>query len=562
MAVRRTNIPSQPPNNPFTALLELSSSLTRTTTGGFYAEALNCIFSATGLHAGVVHEVTPSGLELAAEESLPPAMRAHIGSISSAAPAWFVAQNVAKRRRMIVEEDTTTMFGTRVSAAVLRSSGWTAIASAPMMIGRDVLGVISIGAPSVEYLSPQRIAVLETVTNVMALFIAKTKAATEETPAIEGPNSLSDVDEKLTRLATLGALALGCADDLRTVSSQLTSFINHQEKWIEQLRARHPGAVAVIRELEPLQEEAASALMVARMSSGRLLAAIDENAAETIDVASVVYEVVGHVEPAARSRNVDVLVAVQPGSDPLVRGKRSEIRQLVLGLVLDGIDACGREDKPDNPAAPAAQMQMASITVTRDKSKVTVVVEHSGKGSSTEHRQTPRLRSTRSKDSLGLLLGRNIVASHSGTLEITRSDLGGALVRVVLPAATPPPSSKRSKGGPASSKRSRADMATLEQHPTTKRDGWTAKPNLLVGNQPVAIRAPAPITLAHDASPLSEADMMASTERGSALAASLIPPTPRRKGGAVHNDSGVPSVSAPPSTRRRSQAGPPSKRRG
>lgn len=561
MAVRRTNIPSQPPNNPFTALLELSSSLTRTTTGGFYAEALNCIFAATGLHAGVVHEVTSSGLELAAEEGLPPAVRAHIGSISSAAPAWFVAQNVAKRRRMIVEEDSTTMFGPRVSAAVLRSSGWTAIASAPMMIGRDVMGVISIAAPSVEYLSPQRIAVLETVTNVMALFIAKAKAAAEETPAIEGPNSLSDVDEKLTRLATLGALALGFADDLRTVSSQLTSFIKQQEKWIEQLRARHPGAAPVIRELEPLQEEAASALMVARMSSGRLLAAIDENAAETIDVASVVYEVVGHVEPASRSRNVDVLVAVQPGSEPVVRGKRSEIRQLVLGLVLDGIDACGREDKPDNPAAPV-QMQMVSITVTRDKSKVTVVVEHSGKGSSTEHRQTPRLRSTRSKDSLGLLLGRNIVASHSGTLEITRSDLGGALVRVVLPAATPPPSSKRSKGGPASSKRSRAEMTLLEQQPTTKRDGWTAKPNILMGGQPVAIRAPAPISIAADTLPLSEADMMASTERGSALAASLIPPTPRRKGGSVHNESGVPSVPAPPSTRRRSQAGPASKRRG
>lgn len=563
MAVRRPNVPSQPPNNPVAALLELSSSLTRSTTGGFFSEALNCIFTATGLHAGVVHEVTSSGLELAAEEGLPPAVRNHIGSISSAAPLWFVAQNAAKRRRTIVEEDAATMFGARASAAVIRSSGWNAIASAPMVIGRDVFGVISIAAPAAEFLSPQRLAVLETVANVMALFVAQNKASSDDGAAIESPTSLTDVDEKLTRLATLGALALGFADDLRTVSSQLALFIKHQEKWLEQLRIRHPGAAPVVRELEPLHEEAASALMLARMSSGRLLAAIDENAAETIDVASVVYEVVGHVEPAARSRNVDVLVAVQPGSEPLVRGKRSEIRQLVLGLVLDGIDACGYEDKPDNLAAPAPQMQIVSITVTREKSKVTLVVEHSGKGSTTEHRLTPRLRSTRSRETLGLLLGRNIVASHAGSIEIMRSDLGGALVRVVLPAATPPPSSKRSKGGPASSKRSRAEMAILEQQPTTKRDGWTAKPNALVGAQPVAIRAPAPVALAVETSPLSEADMMASTERGSALAASLIPPTPRRKGAAIiSNESGVPSVPAPPSTRRRSQAGPPSKRRG
>lgn len=563
MAVRRTNIPSQPSTDPLNALLDLSEALTRSKTGGVFSEALACVLSGTGLRAGVVHEASATGLDLVAEEGLPAAMREQVGSISSAAQPWFVAQTAVKRRRLIVEEDGVSMFGARVPAAVLRSSGWNALACAPLVIGRDVLGTLTVTAPSPEFLTPARLTMLETVANVVALFLAREKALSDDALHAEGQPSLTEVDEKLTRLATLGALAVGFADDLRTVSTQLTSFIKNQEKWLAQLRHRHPGAAPVIRELEPMQEEAASALMLARMSGGRLLAALDETAAEPIDVASVVQEVVGHVEPIARSRNVDVLVAVQPGSDPLVKGRRSEIRQVALGLVSDGIDACGYEDKHEFPAVPAAQMQIVSVTVTREKTKIVLVCEHSGKSASTEHRNTTTLRSPRSRDRLGLLLARNIVAGHGGTIEVTRSELGGTLVRVVFPAATPPPSSRRAKGGPASSKRSRPTIAEFEAQPTTKRDGWTAKPNHLFGGQPLAIRAPSPAKLASDESPLSEVDMLASTERGATLAASMNPSGRPRTQVVISDSTSPASTSVPPSSsRKRGQSGPPSKRRG
>jgi len=561
MAVRRSSNPPQPSNNPLTALLGLSGSLTRSSTGGVFSEALTSLLTGTGLQCGVVHEMTSTGLELVAEEGVPTALRSHIGSISLGAPPWFVVQQAVKRRRLIVEEDAVTMIGARVPEAVLRSTGWLAVASAPMAIGRDVLGAITIAGPGVEYLSPTRLATLETVANMVALFLAQQRAAADAPVVADGPNALSEIEEKITRLATLGALALGFADDLRAISSQLDSFIKNQEKWLEQLRIKHPGAAPVIRDLEPLQEEAASALMLARMSGGRLLAALDENALESVDLGSVVYDVVGHAEPGARAKNVDVLVSVQPSSDPLVRGKRSEIRQLVVGLVNDAIEACGREDKLDHPTAPPPQVQMLSVSVNRDKAKLYLVVEHSGKGTATEHRLTSRIRSSRPKDPLGLFLARNIVTLLNGTIEVTRSELGGSLVTVTLPAAVPPPSSKRTKGGPASSKRSRS-IGAAEASPMTKRDGWTAKPAIITGAQAAPIRTPAPTVT--DTGPFSESDMLASTERGSALAAS-VPASPRGQRGVViteANDSGVPSAPAPPSTRRRSQSGPASKRRG
>jgi signal transduction histidine kinase len=560
MAVRRTNNPPpQPSSNPLTALLGLSGLLTRSSTGGVFSEALTSLLTGTGLHCGVVHEMTSTGLELVAEEGLPQGLRAHIGSISLSAPPWFVVQQAVKRRRLIVEEDALTMIGSRVPEAILRSTGWLAVASAPMALGRDVLGAITIAGPGIEYLSPTRLAMLETVANVVALFLAHQRASAEAPAAADGPNSLSEIEEKLTRLATLGSLALGFADDLRAISSQLDVFIKNQEKWLQQLRVKHPGAAPVIRDLEPLQEEAASALMLARMSGGRLLAALDETALESVDLGSVVYDVVGHAEPGARAKNVDVLVSVQAGSDPIVRGKRSEIRQLVVGLVNDAVEACGREDKPDYPTAPPPQVQMLSVSVNREKNKIHLVVEHSGKGTATEHRQTSRLRSSRPKDPLGLFLGRNIVALLNGTIEVTRSDLGGALVTVTLPAAVPPPSSKRNKGGPASSKRARS-IAAAEASPMTKRDGWTAKPGVITGAQAVPIRTPAPTVT----DPFSESDMLASTERGSALAGA-VPASPRGQRGVViteADDSAAPSVPVPPSTRRRSQSGPTSKRRG
>ncbi len=565
MAVRRTHNPSQSANPSLTALLDLSGLLTRSTPGGVFSEALACVLAGTGLHAGVVHEMTPSGLELAAEEGLPAALRAQIGALSTTESPWFVVQNAIKRRRLIVEEDAVSLFGSRVSESVRRAARWNAVAAAPIMFGRDAFGAISLAAPSGELFTQPRLEMLETVANMLALHLAQVKTAAEEAAVPEGPGSLTEVDEKLTRLATYGALAQGFADDLRAVSSQLSTFLKQQEKWLEQLRRKHPGAAPVIRELEPLQEEAASALMLVRSSGGRLLAALDENAMEVLDVSSVVQDVVGHAEPVARSRSVDVIVALQPNSEPLVRGRKSEIRQMISGLVSDGIEACGREDKLDGLAIPAPQMQIVSVTLTREKTKLVLVVEHSGKGASTEHRQTARVRPSRPKEALGLLLARNIVAAHAGTLEVMRSELGGALVRVVLPAATPPPSSKRNKGGPASSKRARQNAATLDAFPATARDGWTAKPNALPGGQPLNIRAPAPKRISPEDSPNSEVDTLASTERGAALAASAMPPSPRGHQDVViteGTDSGAPSIASPPTSRRRSQSGQPTKRRG
>ncbi|HRI71589.1 MAG TPA: GAF domain-containing protein [Polyangium sp.] len=567
MAARRTNIPSQPANSPLGALLGLSGTLTRSMTGGVFSDALACVLAGTGLQAGIVHQVTAAGLELAAEEGLPSALRPHLGTIPASDAQWFVAQHAVKRRRLIVEDDLAAMFDGRVPATALRSTGWNTIASAPIVFGREVLGVVTVAAPSSELLTSPRIAVLETVANMMALFLAQQSSVSDNAPITEGAASVSEIDEKLTHLATVGTLASSFADDLRAVSAQLASFVKLQEKWLAQLRLRHPAVAPVLRDLEPMQEEAASALMLVRMSGGRLLSALEENRSEVIDAASIVYDVVGHLEPVARARNVDVLVAVQPNSEPLIRGKRSEIRQLVLGLVSDGIEVCGREDKPESPAMPAPQMQLVSITVAREKNNISLVVEHSGRpssSSSTEHRSTvsSKIRSSRPKEMLGLVLGRNIVALHVGSLEVTRSDLGGALVRVVLPAATPPPSSKRSKGGPASSKRSRGGAAaTAEPSPMTMRDGWTAKPQAIRGEQGAPIRAPAPKRA--DESPLSDVEMVASTERGPDAVGRAVPPAQSKQGAVVikeMNDRGVPSNPAPPSTRRR-PSGPSSKRR-
>ncbi|MBK9265073.1 MAG: HAMP domain-containing histidine kinase [Polyangiaceae bacterium] len=564
MAARRTTAESQPSHPALSALLSLSGSLTRTKPGGVFAEALTCVFEGTKLHAGMVHEATPSGLELVAEEGLPAALRPHVGSFPAAVAPWFVIQEAAKRRRLTVDDDAASILAARVSPSVLRSAGWNAVAAAPIVIGRDVVGVISLAASSAELFTSQVLTVLETAANMLALFLAREKALAGEVPRTERPASVTDVDEKLMRLATLGALAAGFVDDLRAVSSQLASYSSHQEKWLEQLRMRHPSAAAVLRELESAQEEAANTLMLARTSGGRLLAALEETAPELVDVGSVVHDAVGLVESAARARNVDILVAIQPGAESLVRCKRSHLWQLVHGLLADGIDACGRADKPGKPTIQAPRMQIVSVSVAREKNKIVVTIEHSGKAATTEHRRATSIHPLLAREPLGLMLARNIAASHGGTLEAARSDLGGMLVRVTLPASASPPSSKRARSGPTSSKRARMNAPTLDAMPAVQLPDTL--PGSVSGGSLRPSRARAQTLPAFDEPPpVSEVDMYASTERVP-LAYSAAAPA-RAPASIIStnvNDSPKITVVVPPSTRKRSNSGqgPASKGKG
>ncbi|MDI1475517.1 ATP-binding protein [Polyangium sp. y55x31] len=501
MAARRT-IATTRPSPSLQALLGLSGLLARGKAGGLLSEALALVLEGVGAQRGAAYEATGDGLELVADVGLLSTLRAYISTFSSSEVPWFPAQTAAKKRRVITETDAAAALAGRIDPELVNSAGWGTILAAPIMIGRDVLGALLVAAPSPEMLSPEATFVLETAANMLALSMAHEKARdravalAEEAKPRAGTLERRGADAKLARLAILGSLAAGFADEMRWPLSSLGTQLEEQEKLIGHLRVRFPGVASALDDLARIQDEATTALKFARTAGTRLLSALEESNAEPVDLEDLAHEAAALVEPTARARSVDLLVTAVHGSSPVVVGKRSDLGQLLLALLTNGVDACAAAAEANKKAGEEPQKPLVCVTLTRDKDQVVMRVEDSGPGIPPDVRARifdPFFTTKRESLGIGLTLARQVAVAHGGTLELDRSDLGGALLRVVLPAAPAGVSLARNQPPPPS-RRKPLMPSSPPEGPSTARDGWTSAPKAIeqkTSRRPV--RAPLPV---------------------------------------------------------------------
>ncbi|HVK70073.1 MAG TPA: ATP-binding protein [Polyangium sp.] len=536
MAARRTTATTRPSPS-LQALLGLSGLLARGKTGGLLSEALALVLEGVGAQRGAAYEATEDGLELKADVGLPATLRAYIGTFPSAEVPWFPAQTAAKKRRVTTEMDAATALAGRIDRELVNSAGWGTILAAPILIGRDVLGALVVATPSAEMLSPEAPFVLETAANMLALSMAHEKAQgrdAEEVKPAAGTHERRGADAKLARLAILGSLAAGFADEMRWPLSSLGTQLEEQEKLIDHLRVRFPGVASALDDLARIQDEATMALKFARTAGTRLLSALEDSSATPVDLEDLAHEAAALVEPTARARNVDLLVTAVHGSSPVVVGKRSDLGQLLLALLTNGVEACAVAAEAGTKAGQEPQKPLVCVTVTRDKEQVTVRVEDAGPGIPPDVRaRIFEAFFTTKKESLGLglTLARQIAVAHGGTLELARSDLGGALLEVVLPAAPAGVSVARNHPPPPSRRKPLGSSSSLPAGPSTARDGWTSAPRAIeqkTSRKPV--RAPLPVGNALVVA--ADTDVCAPTQR--------VPRTP--SGGYAAQTPKVPAV--------------------
>lgn len=224
------------------------------------------------------------------------------------------------------------------------------------------------------------------------------------------------------RVSAMGELAASLAHEL---NQPLTAILNNAEVALLQLEASSPN-LAGLREIlaDIVADDKRATEVIHRV---RTLVRKGDLAYAPLDINDVVAEVAGLVRNDVVLRNVPMTVDLATGL-PGIRGDRVQLQQVVLNMVLNGLEAMlepnGRE------------RALAIRTARAGDAAVMVAVEDSGVGIDADdvERMFEPLYTTKPGGlGMGLAIARTIVQAHGGQLRASNNRTGGATFGFTLP---------------------------------------------------------------------------------------------------------------------------------
>jgi len=226
------------------------------------------------------------------------------------------------------------------------------------------------------------------------------------------------------RVSALGELSASLAHEL---NQPLTAILNNAHVAQQLLEADVPN-VGELREIldDILADDQRAAKVISRL---RALLKKGELDHVPLDLNDLVAEVAELVRNDMVLRRVPMALDLAPGL-PQVRGDRVQLQQVILNLVLNGLEAMSEPSRRDHAlvvrtsrAAPAA---------------VSVAIEDSGNGidMADVDRMFQPLYTTKTEGlGMGLAIARTIVDAHGGELRASNNPEGGATFQFSLPVA-------------------------------------------------------------------------------------------------------------------------------
>jgi len=221
------------------------------------------------------------------------------------------------------------------------------------------------------------------------------------------------------RLATLGELAAGVVHEL---NNPLTSITVYAEYLVRKLEAQ--GAEGA--DLEKLRRIGASAQRILRFSRDLVQYARPSGKdMEAVDLAAVVRQSVSICEHLVERGGIALAIEVDPEL-PMIQAVAGQLEQVLINLITNAVHAVENGGRVivragiESPSAVRLEVADSGPGVAdEDRAKIFepfFTTKPDGKGTG-----------------LGLPIVRNIVEHHRGEISVSRSDLGGAAFRVILP---------------------------------------------------------------------------------------------------------------------------------
>jgi signal transduction histidine kinase len=226
---------------------------------------------------------------------------------------------------------------------------------------------------------------------------------------------------RVMRFSTAGELAGSIAHE---INQPLGAILTNAETLNDILKSPAPD-IAELKDIvkDILQDDHRAGEVIRRMRSLLKKAPFE---LKDFDLNELVRETLGVLSALAVARKVELTSSITQSALPIV-GDRVQIQQVILNLVVNGIDAVG--DAP-------GESRIISIRTSRVEKFAELSVSDRGPGIPEDKLKEifePFFTTKAEGMGMGLSIARTIIEAHNGVIRAKNRDHGGASFRVRLP---------------------------------------------------------------------------------------------------------------------------------
>jgi C4-dicarboxylate-specific signal transduction histidine kinase len=258
---------------------------------------------------------------------------------------------------------------------------------------------------------------------IAALLVQRTQRRRAEMEIQQQRTELAHV----ARVSTLGQLASALTHELNQPLGAILRnaeaaeiFLQKDQPNLEEIRAILADIRRDDRRAGDVIDRMRTLFKRRSMVSGRL------------DFRNLVEDTVALARPDAEIRQIQIIAQVPPQL-PAVHGDRVQLQQVLLNLILNGMDAMNATPRPE---------RRLTVRVSEAKDgNLLVAVSDRGTGIASEdivHIFEPFFTTKASGMGMGLAISRTIVQAHGGEIRAANNALGGATFAFTLPCLDQP----------------------------------------------------------------------------------------------------------------------------
>jgi signal transduction histidine kinase len=235
-------------------------------------------------------------------------------------------------------------------------------------------------------------------------------------PGKDTGGKVSDLLARADRLTALGTLAAGIAHEVRNPLVSVRTFIELLPERLHDEEFRTEFRQLTLAEIERICSLLNDLLAFARPGSA---------SSEPSDAKALACQTIRLLEPEARKRAVSLHLACADDLPPLVVDE-ARLKQVLLNLVLNGIEACPERGAVHVTTSPASDSAWGIIEVADSGGGISPAVA--------AHVFDPFVTTKDTGSGLGLYIAHRIVTDHGGTIHARSRPEGGTVFSIRLPA--------------------------------------------------------------------------------------------------------------------------------